>query len=529
MRITNKIMQNNSLSNINTNKILQDKLNTQMSTQKKINRPSEDPVIAIRALRLRSSLSDITQYYEKNVPDATSWLEVTDGSLNTVGELLEEMYSDCQKGSSDHWQAEDRAKVLESLKGLKNELYSTGDVDYAGRNVFTGYRTGTKLTFQNDTKQKYTITEQLSREDIDQTTYVKNYSGTTAGNTHALEDVNSVNYDDAANAITEQDIKAVEVYRIRLSYDNLDAMRAGMTIQYGPTGVDANGNVDFSTAQSMAVTGSANSYDLPDPYTTLGENDVVYLKDTGEILLGKNQYERLMAVKDDPDTQNINEGEIRITYDKSEWQKGDLNPVHYFACSTRPDGATSDINYNADYLKNVYADQAIEYDVGFNQTIRVNTTADEVYTHNIGRDVDELIQAVEDVIEMEGIVAKMKELVDADAADTAAKEKYDAANKSLTLLQEKMRKLFSGGMTRTQSYQNQANQAIADCGTRGARLELIENRLKSQQTTFDTLASDNENADLTQVAIELSSAELSYNAALMATGKVVQNSLLNFL
>ena len=58
-------MQNNSLSNINTNKILQDKLNTQMATEKKINRPSDDPVVAIRALRLRTNVSQVTQYYEK--------------------------------------------------------------------------------------------------------------------------------------------------------------------------------------------------------------------------------------------------------------------------------------------------------------------------------------------------------------------------------------------------------------------------------------------------------------------------------
>ena len=35
MRMTNKIMQNNSLYNINNNKILQDKLSTMMATQKK--------------------------------------------------------------------------------------------------------------------------------------------------------------------------------------------------------------------------------------------------------------------------------------------------------------------------------------------------------------------------------------------------------------------------------------------------------------------------------------------------------------
>ena len=74
MRMTNKIMQNNSLYNINNNKILQDKLSTQMSTQKKITRPSDDPVVAIRALRLRSSVSELSQFYEKNSPDAESWL-----------------------------------------------------------------------------------------------------------------------------------------------------------------------------------------------------------------------------------------------------------------------------------------------------------------------------------------------------------------------------------------------------------------------------------------------------------------------
>ena len=57
MRITSQMMINTNMADIQTNKLLLNKYNTQMSTQKKINRPSEDPVIAIRALRLRSSLN----------------------------------------------------------------------------------------------------------------------------------------------------------------------------------------------------------------------------------------------------------------------------------------------------------------------------------------------------------------------------------------------------------------------------------------------------------------------------------------
>ena len=42
MRITNGIMMNNSLNNINKNKLLMDKLNTQIASTKKLSRPSDD-------------------------------------------------------------------------------------------------------------------------------------------------------------------------------------------------------------------------------------------------------------------------------------------------------------------------------------------------------------------------------------------------------------------------------------------------------------------------------------------------------
>ena len=65
MRVTTKVIQGNSIANINNNKVLQDKLNNQMATEKKIVRPSDDPVVAIRALRLRTNVSQVTQYYDE--------------------------------------------------------------------------------------------------------------------------------------------------------------------------------------------------------------------------------------------------------------------------------------------------------------------------------------------------------------------------------------------------------------------------------------------------------------------------------
>ena len=53
--------------------------------------------------------------------------------------------------------------------------------------------------------------------------------------------------------------------------------------------------------------------------------------------------------------------------------------------------------------------------------------------------------------------------------------------------------------------------------------------MQNQKTTFETLKSENEDIDITEVAIQLKSAELTYQAALMATGKVSQTTLLNFI
>jgi flagellar hook-associated protein 3 FlgL len=52
-----------------------DEVNTktqQMTSGKKISKASEDPVTAIRALKLRTTVNQLTQYKDKNIPDANS-------------------------------------------------------------------------------------------------------------------------------------------------------------------------------------------------------------------------------------------------------------------------------------------------------------------------------------------------------------------------------------------------------------------------------------------------------------------------
>ena len=507
-------MQRNNLSNINTNKVYQDKLSTQMSTQKKVSRPSDDPVVSIRALRLRSNVTEVTQYYSKNIPDAESWLDVTEDALKNLTEIITNMIRQCTKASNGDLKSADRQIILEQLKALGDEVYSTGDADYAGRYVFTGYRTDTSLSFDKEYNTKYEITEQLDNSSITQLTKV---------NTGKLLDITANNYNDQNQDykdITENSVSSIDVYRIRLAYD--DCKEGGnVKIKFGTT--------ELSTADTIrATTSTAN----PDPYTDIKKypNGAIYVADTGELLIGKDLYNQMMACKDDPATSDKNEGEIQITYEKDHWVKGDLRPEHYFACtSTDADGKVTD--YNKSYLDGKSEKQVIEYDVGFNQTIQVNSTADECFQHGIGRTVDDLVQAMQDVVDLENVKTKiegLQETATGTDAETLTKQ-MEAVEKALTLAKDKCQKMFESGITTFQGYLDDANLCVTNCGTRSSKLELIDNRMKSQETTFETLKSENEDIDVTETVIDLKSAEMTYEAALMATGKVMQTTLLNFI
>lgn len=520
MRMTNKIMQNNSLYNINNNKLLQDKLSTQMSTQKKLTRPSDDPVIAIRALRLRTSVSELTQYYEKNAPDAESWLSVTEKALGTVAAVLTDMVKQANKGANKDLVVEDLAIITEQMKSLRDEYYSTGNVDYAGRYIFTGYRTDTTMSFTKEVESQdvsYSITEQLTIDDFDSINY------TDKG---VLDGLNKNNYNEAAyNNVTEQDIKNGDIHRIRLSYNDLSNGTIP-TITYK----DAAG-----ATQTLAAPTVVSKGDNPDPYQQMlvaneaGTELTIFVPETGEILMSDASYAAIEAAVD-------TRAEFQITYTKDSWKDGDLRPEHYFACTAttkNPDGTDKVVNYNQEYLNGEEESQIIEYDVGYNQKIRVNTTAREAFTHDLDRDIDDLESVLADLTEMSATVEDLKKVLNELEEGTPEYQKVqkqlDASKKAFDYTRENMHKLFERSIGGMQSYLDAANVAVTDNGTRSSRLELVSNRLMEQKTTFRTLQSENEDADIAEVAVELTSTELTYEAALMATGKIMQTSLMNYI
>jgi flagellar hook-associated protein 3 FlgL len=113
-------------------------------TGKKISVPSDDPVVAARALKLRTDVSQIEQH-KTNVDDAMSWLEITESSLSDVGDVLQRARELAVQASSDTATVEDTKKIAEEVTQLKGQLIQIGNSTYAGRYIFSGFKTDRKL------------------------------------------------------------------------------------------------------------------------------------------------------------------------------------------------------------------------------------------------------------------------------------------------------------------------------------------------------------------------------------------------
>lgn len=549
MRITNKIIQNNSLSNINLAKVAEDARSQQVSSGKKIVRPSDDPIVAIRSLRLRSSVVEITQYYSRNAKDADAWLKTTEDAMQQVTDVITDMMTQYNKGANEYLTSEERNIVLEQLKALKGEVYATGDADYAGRYIFTGYRTESSLMFREDTNKPYQITEQFTAEDLKTNTFVNTgYTEEADGTDRDLTNLREGNQGEYVN-IDEDDIDEVEYHRFRLSYNNCDDVEP--VIQYrNANGEEVRIDATGKTVDGVATGGgpavvAKKSTDVPSPYANVGKDEVIYLSDTGELLLGEDLYKELSDLTDDPLTNNKNEGEIRVSYQKSDFKEGDLKPEHYFYCIAAgedgkfgqplgklPAESDEDIVYNPRYLDYGHERQVIEYDVGYNQRLQVNTIAEECFNPAVNREVDDMIQALERMQKIEDVVGTLKGMLEKETNKDKQKilqKQLDAANKAFTYERKIVQDKFSGGLKEMKGFLNEVNIAVTACGARGSRLELVSNRLCSQKTTFETLKSENEDVDLSEAVVQLTSAEMTYEAALKATGKIMQVNLMDFI
>ncbi|WP_416147311.1 flagellar hook-associated protein FlgL [Salipaludibacillus sp. HK11] len=88
---------------------------------------------------------------------------------------------------------------------------------------------------------------------------------------------------------------------------------------------------------------------------------------------------------------------------------------------------------------------------------------------------------------------------------------------------------LSGMLDVVDKHINNSVNERAELGARMNRVEMIDTRIQNQQVIAKRIMSDNENADMELVITDLLSQENVHRAALSATGRLIQPSLMDFL
>jgi len=274
---------------------------------------------------------------------------------------------------------------------------------------------------------------------------------------------------------------------------------------------DAAGNV--TTVPLTVTMKSSKDADAYQP----GADDINFIPETGELILGSNVYEDLRLAEN-----------IKVNYDKSKFSQGDLRPEHYFNCDVTDNNVTPPVVKT--YTK---SEQYIQYEINFNQKLTVNTQGSDALVHGIGRDIDEIIAATMEVSATEEKIAEVNKMLEDNKTTSEQKvvlnQLKEQLNTELVLKNKLLQDKFEQGIAGSSKHQDTVNTAVADLGSRYVRLELTESRLSTQQVDFEDLLSTNEDADVVETFIKLSSQEAIYTASLNAASKIVKNTLLDFI
>lgn len=144
MRVTNGMIINSTLNGLYNNMNALNKTYGQMTTGKKIQTVSDDPIVAGRALKLKTTVLETSQF-ESNVKEANSWMEITQTSLKNMNAILTEIRKKCEQAANASNEGKDISATQMEIDQLWSQLKSEANATYEGRYIFSGYKTDKPL------------------------------------------------------------------------------------------------------------------------------------------------------------------------------------------------------------------------------------------------------------------------------------------------------------------------------------------------------------------------------------------------
>lgn len=183
MRITNRYMTNSTVRNIQLNLGNLARSQEQLSTSKRILRPSDDPNSMGQFLSIKSYMTYMEQY-NQNIDDGLNYLNLSDSSMGTVGDILAKASEYTIQAANDTYSAEQRVAIARQIDKMIDQVVDLGNSSVGDKFIYAGtkndaipfIRTGDTIIYSGDTNE-------VRREVLSGTSYRIDSPGITTSGT----------------------------------------------------------------------------------------------------------------------------------------------------------------------------------------------------------------------------------------------------------------------------------------------------------------------------------------------------------
>ena len=147
MRITNSMMIDNLLNNINSGLTRLNKYSSQLATNRKITQLSADPVGVLNSMNARQKLNMCNQYKD-NLTSARSWVNQSESALMDMEEVIVTIKENVVDAASGTKTESDKVNIGILVGELKEHLMQMCNSAVGDKYIFAGY---------NSTQQPFTV------------------------------------------------------------------------------------------------------------------------------------------------------------------------------------------------------------------------------------------------------------------------------------------------------------------------------------------------------------------------------------
>ncbi len=139
MRVSHRNIYSNVLNYMNRSLTGLVELNLQASSQKKINRPSDNPVGMSRVLSYRDSMASMAQY-KKNIDTAQGWNGLADQNLMQVSVVITRLKELAQQAATGTYTGDNREQISYEARQLYEQLIMLSNASFEGKYIYSGHK-----------------------------------------------------------------------------------------------------------------------------------------------------------------------------------------------------------------------------------------------------------------------------------------------------------------------------------------------------------------------------------------------------